>query len=120
VYDIRTSTLAPITFQINSAVNGSFSFNDLAFQTGYVNMARRWNWAVIGGQIPYVSGVIQSGVATSPTGEALAVERQIVYRQTERALSGVIAYPLDRARRIELTVWQDTPAPPSPLMAPTV
>ena len=65
-------------------------------------MVRRWNWGVAGGQAPYyVSGGFDSVLAASPTGDRLEIDRQIVYRQTERSGSGILAYPFDRTRRVE-------------------
>jgi hypothetical protein len=86
--------------QINSGVNRSFSFKDTAAQAGYFNQKNRWNWGVIGGQVPYLSGGIRSGLATVD-GEPALVEETILFRQTERSVAGVLAYPFNRAQRIE-------------------
>ena len=56
---------------------------------------------MVGGQIPYLGLGYDGGPATSPAGDRLYVDRQIVYRQTERNGSGIFAYPFDRMRRVE-------------------
>jgi uncharacterized protein YcfJ len=86
--------------QIDSGVAGSFSLKNSAAQAVYLNSARRWNWGVVAGQVPYLSGGFQSGVAT--VGNELAeVDQQIIFRQTEQSVGGLVAYPFDRSRRVE-------------------
>ena len=93
--------LLATAFQVSSGVAGAFSAKDIAFEAAYLNMVRRWNWGVVGGQIPYLGLGYDGGPATSPAGDRLYVDRQIVYRQTERNGSGIFAYPFDRMRRVE-------------------
>ena len=50
--------------QINSGIANSFSFKDTAAQVGYFNQANRWNWGIVGGQVPYLSGGFQSALGT--------------------------------------------------------
>jgi outer membrane protein assembly factor BamA len=85
--------------QLNS-LTGNVSVRDLAAEGAYVNRARRWNWGLVGGQIPYLSGGFESGLARVG-GRLVGIDRLIVNRQTERSASGLVAYPFDRARRIE-------------------
>jgi Tol biopolymer transport system component len=89
-----------VAAQLNSGVNRSFSFKDTAAQVGYFNQAKRWNWGVIAGQVPYLSGGIQSSLATV-AGEPAVVDETILFRQTDRSAAGVVAYPFNRAQRIE-------------------
>jgi hypothetical protein len=93
--------LLATAFQITTGMTGSFSASDIAFETGYLNIAGRWNWGVTGGQAPYVTGVAGRGVARTPAGDAVMVDEQLVYRETERSVSGILAYPFDRVRRVE-------------------
>ena len=86
--------------QVNSGVTGNFSLKDTAAQVGYMNQSKRWNWGVIGGQMPYLSGGFQSTIEDVGGGAAL-VDRTIIFRQTDRSLSGVVAYPFNRAQRLE-------------------
>jgi Tol biopolymer transport system component len=87
--------------QFNQTISGSLSGNDLAAQAAYLNQSHRWNWGVTGGQIPYLSGGFSSGIGVTDTGEPVQVDQAIIYRQTERSVGGLAAYPFDRARRVE-------------------
>jgi Tol biopolymer transport system component len=83
-----------------SSIGGNFSINDLAGQVGYYNQAHRWNWGVLGGQVPYLSGGFASGVGTYQ-GQQVGVDQTILFRQTERSAAGLVAYPFNRTQRIE-------------------
>jgi dipeptidyl aminopeptidase/acylaminoacyl peptidase len=87
--------------QVDSGVGGSFSFKNTAAQVAYLNQARRWNWGVTGGQLPYLSGGFQTAFGRSASGEPLQIEQAIIFRQTERTAAGVAAYPFSRAQRLE-------------------
>ena len=86
--------------QVSSGVGGNFSPKNTAFQLAYLNQARRWNWGLVGGQIPYLSGAIQESLAVVD-GEPSIVDETILFRQTERSAGLVLAYPFSRASRIE-------------------
>jgi hypothetical protein len=86
--------------QINSGVSNSFSFKDTAAQVGYFNQAHRWNWGVIGGQVPYLSGGFQSGLGIVE-GQPAEIDQTIIFRQTERSATGVVSYPFNRSQRVE-------------------
>jgi Tol biopolymer transport system component len=89
-------------FQVNSTIGGvGTSFKDIGAQVGYFNRARRWNWGVIGGQVPYLTGGFQSTVGRRPNGDLVRSDQLFVFRQTERSAAGVVSYPLDRSRRVE-------------------
>ena len=86
--------------QLNSGFSSNFSLKNTAAQAAYFNQSRRWNWGVIGGQIPYLSGGFQSTLA-SAGGEPVQVDEAFIFRQTEQSLAGIVAYPFNRAQRIE-------------------
>ena len=86
--------------QLNQGISGSFSGRDTAFQAMYLNQAHRVNWGLVGGQIPYLSGGIAEDVGTV-NGEPSLIEQTILFRQTERSAGAIVAYPFDRARRLE-------------------
>ena len=86
--------------QMNSGLTNSFSAKDIAAQVMYFNQAHRWNWGVVAGQIPYLSGGFQSGFGTIGN-EPAQIDQTIVFRQTEQSGGIVTAYPLSRARRVE-------------------
>jgi Tol biopolymer transport system component len=96
---LNTHSLTTVV-QFNTGFSGGLSAKDIGAQAAYVNQARRWNWGFIGGQVPYLTGSLQSGLATFQ-GTPVQVDRTVLFRQTERAVSGLVSYPFDRARRIE-------------------
>jgi Tol biopolymer transport system component len=88
--------------QLNSGFTNGFSFKNTAAQVGYMNLSHRWNWGLVGGQIPYLSGGFQSALSTTPQGEPVEVDQSIIFRQTERSAAAIVAYPFNRAERFEL------------------
>src|SRR5439155_3554234 len=86
--------------QLNSGLTGTFDLKDTAAEVGYFNQAHRWNWGVVGGQVPYLSANFASAVGV--LGNDLVQQDQLfVFRQTERSASGITAYPFNRAERVE-------------------
>ena len=81
-------------------VNGSFK--DISAVVGYQNVSKRLNWAVSAQQIPYLTGSYAQGT-TTVNGEPAFVEQQLVQRQTNRTIEGVVAYPFSHAQRIEFS-----------------
>jgi WD40 repeat protein len=86
--------------QLNSGLTNNFSLKNTAAQVLYFNQAHRWNWGIVGGQIPYFSGGFQSGLATIGN-EPAEVDQSVIFRQTEQSVGGIVAYPFSRARRVE-------------------
>jgi Tol biopolymer transport system component len=86
--------------QLNSGVTNNFSFKDTAAQALYYNQKNRWNWGIVGGQIPYLSGAFQSSVGTLG-GQLVEIDEALIFRQTEQSAAGLVAYPFDRSRRVE-------------------
>jgi Tol biopolymer transport system component len=87
---------------LDVAVQAGKAVDDFILQAGYVNLKSRWNWGIIGGQVPWLIG----GVATplSPSADGTALSRQgDIYRQLHREVSGVAIYPFSGAKRLELT-----------------
>ena len=99
--DMLGNHMLATAVQFNSGFTGGFNMKDTAAQVGYFNQAHRWNWGVVGGQVPYLSGGFQSGIGTLQ-GEPVLVDQMIIFRQTEQSASGVTVYPFDRTRRVEL------------------
>jgi Tol biopolymer transport system component len=88
--------------QLNAGLSSNFSAKNTAAQVFYLNARHRWNWGLVGGQTPYLSGGTQSGIGALQ-GVPVQVDQSVLYRQTERSAAGVVAYPFSRAQRIE---WQ--------------
>ena len=87
--------------QLNSGVGNNFSPKDTAAEVGYFDQSHRWQWGVLGGQVPYLSGGISSTVGVAPQTGTVRVDEVVIDRQTEQSVSGLAAYPFDRARRVE-------------------
>jgi hypothetical protein len=100
--DMLNDRLLVTAAQVDSPVAEAFSVNDVAFEIGYLRQDRRWTWAVVAGQMPYLTGVFESGRATAPDGGEQEIYRQTLLRETRRSSSLIVWYPFDRARRLEL------------------
>ena len=87
--------------QLNSGISNNFSIKDTAAEAAYFDQSHRWQWGVIGGQIPYLSGGISSTAGLAGQAGPVQVDQVVIDRQTEQSASGLVAYPFDRARRIE-------------------
>lgn len=79
------------------------SFKDISAVVGYQNVARRLNWGVTAQQIPYLTASYAQGTATV-NGQPALVEQQLVQRQTNRTIEGVVAYPFSHAQRVEFSL----------------
>ena len=79
------------------------SFKDISGVVGYQNVARRLNWGVTAQQIPYLTASYAQGTATV-NGQPALVEQQLVQRQTNRTIEGVVAYPFSHAQRVEFSL----------------
>ena len=88
--------------QVNSGtgLTNDFSFKNTAAEAIYFNAAHRVNWGLIGGQIPYLSGGFATAVGTVG-GEPVQQDQAIIFRQTEQTGAAVVAYPFNRAQRLE-------------------
>jgi Tol biopolymer transport system component len=87
--------------QLQTAVQVGTAISDLAVQTAFINRQSRWNWGVIGGQMPLDIGstrLFTGELAASPT---ITRETELL-RQIHREVSGVAMYPFSAARRIEI------------------
>src|SRR4030095_5372825 len=87
--------------QLNSGVGNNFSLKATAAEAGYFDQSHRWQWGVLGGQVPYLSGGISSTVGSTPQTGPVQVDQFIIDRQTEQRAWLMPAYPFDRARRVE-------------------
>ncbi len=66
---------------------------------GYQNLSRRFNWGLVASQVPYVSGRYAEG-ADLIANEYYRIAD--IYWTTDRSFGSGVAYPLNRATRIEL------------------
>ena len=73
--------------------------SDFAALVAYANRKHRLNWMVGAQQIPY----IYYGVAQGFDAAGNYVEQVERFKQTNREISGIVAYPFNRSRRVELS-----------------
>jgi hypothetical protein len=100
--DMLNDRVLATALEIGPPVTGSFSVNDIAFSLGYLRQDSRWRWGFVGGQVPYITGWFEHRSAMEPNGDRLESYQQTIVRETRRSGSGILSYPFDRARRIEL------------------
>src|SRR5436309_3827673 len=79
-------------------VNGRIS--DFAALVAYGNRKSRLNWSVGAQQIPYITGGF---AAFQDPNTGVFVEEIERFKQTNRQLSGVVAYPFNRSDRVEMS-----------------
>ncbi len=80
-------------------VNGEFE--DIGAQVVFLNRKHRWNWGIAAEQIPYRLGSFAQGFVDTPSGRVF-VQEQIIERQINTGLAGIVAYPFSRASRFEV------------------
>jgi hypothetical protein len=71
--------------QLNSGIGNNFSLKDTAAEAGYFDQSHRWQWGVIGGQVPYLSGGISSTVGVAPQAGAVQVDHSSSIVKRSRA-----------------------------------
>jgi hypothetical protein len=81
-------------------VNGGVK--DITALVGYQNVGSRFNWGIIAQQVPYVTGAYASGTA-NVDGEPSFVEQELLERQTNRTLQGIVSYPFSQVQRVEVS-----------------
>jgi len=79
-------------------VNGGLK--DVTALVGYQNLTHRLNWGATIQQIPYLTGGYSQGVA-EVDGQPTFIEQQLLVRQTNRDIAGVVSYPLNTVRRLD-------------------
>jgi Tol biopolymer transport system component len=88
--------------QLQTAVQVGKILDDFAAQAAYLNMRSRWNWAVLGGQVPWLTGVTPTSTVPS-TDTAIVTQQGEIFRQLHREMLGMAIYPFSGAKRLELT-----------------
>jgi hypothetical protein len=77
-------------------------FDTFGGQLSYINRRKRFNWGVVAEQIPYITGRFRQTLDTIGN-EPVVREEVERFNQIHRYAGGVIAYPLSRQQRLELT-----------------
>ncbi len=78
------------------------SLKNTAGAVAYQNLAHRWNWAAVVQQYPYLTGQFSSGFDIVGN-QLVYVDQTVVWRQINREVGGVVAYPFSRASRVEFS-----------------
>jgi Tol biopolymer transport system component len=80
-------------------VNGGLK--DITAQVGYYNLSGRLNWGATVQQVPYLTGGYAEGI-DDVGGEPTFIEQQLLLRQTNRDIAGIVSYPFSQVQRIDL------------------
>ena len=91
-------------FQVNTGFGDGFGdiLKSTGAQVAFQNLKHRWNYGLSAGQMPYLAGGFATGI-TEVNGDVVGVQQQVIQRQIERTVSGVVAYPFSRVHRLELS-----------------
>ncbi len=81
---------------------GSFKFTDISALVGYFNTAHRWSYGGIIQQTPYNYYYYTTSLE-NVYNEPAYVQRQILLRETERGVTGLLSYPFSRDLRVEFS-----------------
>ena len=92
------------TLQTILQVNTTFGnlVEGTALLAGYENRSSRWNWAMIGGQVPLVTRQI-GFQSIQAGGRHINVFRDFRWFEVNRELTGIVAYPFNRNSRVEFS-----------------
>jgi WD40 repeat protein len=94
---------------LETAVQVGKEVTDNAVATTYMNRQSRWNWGLSAGWIPALVGASQSVVnGTDASGRSTLERDTALLQQIHREAAGIIAYPFNRAQRIEASVGVDS------------
>ena len=83
-------------FQVNGGLR------DITALVGYTNLSHRLNWGVVAQQVPYVVGSFAEGITTDQQGRQVIEDQELLYRETDRQVEGLLSYPFSRTSRVEL------------------
>ncbi len=94
--DVLGNHLLGLSFDVNGRVK------DIGAAVTYINRKSRWNWGLFGEHVPLTSGQVAAGVDVL-NGQLVYVEQAQIYRQIYTQAGALIAYPLSRTSRVELS-----------------
>ncbi|HEV3139287.1 MAG TPA: hypothetical protein VGY57_02160, partial [Vicinamibacterales bacterium] len=97
--------------EVATAIQVGKETTDNAVIAAYMNRRSRWNWGLSGGRIPALVGVAQTTArTTADSGDAVFVRTSDALQQIHHQAAGVVAYPFNRAQRIEASLGVDATA----------
>lgn len=85
--------------QLFTSLDVSSRLGESAVQALYIDRQSRWNWGAVIDQVPEIW--MRRWQDVRETGDRIALTRE-QERRTHRRLAGFVAYPFDRATRLEL------------------
>ena len=91
-----------VMLQTLTTFDEDFSASDIGGAVLYQNQKHRWTWGAAVDQSPYRGGYV-SAVNTLVDGRPVNVQEAIIFRQTDRGATGMVAYPFSRAQRVEFS-----------------
>ena len=93
------------TLQTLLFVNTSYGnvIQGTAALVGYENLSSRWNWALVGGQVPRVTRQFGGRVTETEEGRQVFLSQELRFFEINRELTGIVAYPFNRNSRIEFS-----------------
>lgn len=68
----------------------------------YQNQRHRWTWGILGGQSPFLTGGYNQAIGVVDNRPVL-VNQSILFWEVNREVQGILAYPFNRAQRIEFS-----------------
>jgi hypothetical protein len=86
-----------------TAVGVRGGIHDLAALGAYQNRKGRLVWTLAAEQLTYRRAALSSGL-TEVGGRPVGIEQTVQFRETDRRVAGIVAYPLGRSERLELSL----------------
>jgi hypothetical protein len=68
----------------------------------YLNRTSRWNWGLVGEQLPFVTGGFAQGLAVVD-GQETIVQQTLRVTQINQAASAIVHYPFSKVQRMEFS-----------------
>jgi hypothetical protein len=90
------------TVQTTFVSEGGKFLNNLGGVATYANQKSRWTWGFTGGQVPFVTGSFSRAFIATDNAPVV-LDRTIRYWQINREISSFMAYPFNRAQRVEFS-----------------
>jgi Tol biopolymer transport system component len=82
--------------------NGTRNFlRGLTGVVSYQDLSHRWQWGLLGGQIPMLTGTYGVASAGTISGQPVVANQFLRYWQLDREALGTLAYPINRSQRVE-------------------
>lgn len=85
---------------VSGVVQAQGGLEDVGGQVFYQKLDQRWNWGVLGGHVPYLTGFTTARRDTIGGRQAIVYEQNL-FRVYQQQLSGMAFYPFSTTRRFE-------------------